>query len=186
MLDRRNYPVEVTPFSILSWKGGEWRAEGETAREVHIVGRDDPGQFDVLMKDDLEDLVRSKKLQIREELFDFLDMSVMSRAARLRTAVLMMWVSASTAAKRAGLVEDFSQKSCRRIIDEKGDEVVRRFKNYLVENDFAATTKGRKIHFASLSDKRKKQHVDIDEDRLTLGRFPTSWASGRPTPTPLR
>lgn len=190
MLDRRNYPVEVTPFSIISWKGGEWRAEGETAREVHIVGRDDPAQFDVLLKDDLEDLVRAKKLQIREELVDFLDMSVMSRAARLRTALSMMWVSVAKAAKQAGLVGDFSQKSCKRIIDEKGDEVVRRFKNYLVENDFAATTKGRKTHFASLSEKRKKKHLDIDEDRLilhhrTLSDLMAKWEAN-PDPATLK
>jgi putative transposase len=190
MLDSRNYPVEVTPFSILSWKGGEWRAEGETPREVHIVGRDDPSQFDVLLKDDLEDLVRSKKLQIREEMFDFLDMSIMSPAERRRTALLMMWVSASIAVKQAGLVCDFSQKSCKLIIDEKGDEVIRRYKDHLVENDFAPTKKGRKVHFASLSDKRKKQHRDIDENRLllhprTLSDLMARWEAD-PSPASLK
>lgn len=160
--------VEITPFSLLFYKGEEWRVEYETPSEYYITGRNDPNLFDVLIKDDLSKLVKSGRLAIREEIIDFLDMSVMSVAKRRRTALSMMWVGAVKEALQIGLIDDLSQRSCKLVIAEKGAEVVDRYRNHLVTTDYSDPKQGRKLHHGSLSPNRTKQHVDVDEKRILL------------------
>lgn len=160
--------VEITPFSLIFQKGEEWRVEGETPTEYYITGRNDPTLFDVLIKDELSKLVKSGKLKIREEIIDFLDMSVMTVAKRRRTALSMMWVSVMKEALQIGLVEDMTQKSCKLVIEVKGPEVIDRYRNYHGETDYAEPKPGRKLHHGSLSENRTKQYLDIDEKRILL------------------
>lgn len=174
----------LTPTSIIEHAGQTWRVESVHPAEYHISGAMDPTCFDVIRKRDLEPLIASGQMVVREEIAGALDFTLMSEATRKRTASNLVWVLTAEKALAEGKIPNYSRRSLAGLIAAEKENVREKHKAYLSDKSVVAPTKSRKASYGAFSKRRSDKDLDLDPSRLvpdpkTLGKLLVQWRDNR-------
>lgn len=160
------YSNLLTPTSILTYDGENWRIESVHPKEYHLEVTTDPSRIVVIQKSEMQALISSGKVAVQDEIVNHLDFSIMSEATRKRTISNLLWVHAAERARWEGKISNYSRSSLTKLIEEEAPAVSRRYKDFLADHGSSTQVIPRKSNYGAFSARRSNTHHDVDPDRL--------------------
>lgn len=156
----------LPPNAIVQYKGVTFRVEGETARDFHLTGTNDPRCFEVIGKNDVANLKKSGALSVMEDPEHGFDLLSLPPSAMKRTSLKLTWVKAVQSAYAEGFILNFSRASCQKVINAQADKVRDDYLRFIANKSVAEPSKLRKTHYGASSPTRPDSYRDQDVETL--------------------
>jgi hypothetical protein len=179
--------LPINPYVDVEIDGTLWEPLGLVPGGWELIlKKGKPTDRRFLLLDEFEELQRSERVKIFDNISSFSARTNISSADRDTTVLRFFWVCAVDDARHEGHIRaEPKGKDFQRVIELKATGVAESFYAYRQSGDFDHGRAKRKAHGGSLSQKRKPDPQDIDPEKLvfdakTLKRHYRTWveASG--------